>query len=66
MSREQDWRSVILSADPDWARDSRIVPEYEFSSRLNFSATNAQTGHDQFDGRRLFLGDYKTRGPYAP
>lgn len=34
MSRTTTLRALVISLDPDWVRDSRIVREYEFSRRV--------------------------------
>lgn len=58
-SREISWLSIILEADPDFHKDARLVTEYEFTA----PARGDPRTHE--DGKRLFKGDYKTRGPYA-
>lgn len=61
VTRETSWRDLCLKADPDFARNSRIVVEYEFS-------TGRRLGDERIhrSGRRIFEGDYKVRGPYSP
>lgn len=60
-TREIAWRDLCLQADPDFARDSRIVVEYEFS-------VGRRLGDERIhrNGRRIFEGDTKKRGPYQP
>lgn len=61
VTRQIAWRDLCLQADPDFARNSRIVVEYEFTmSRFG--------GDDRIhrNGRRIFEGDYKNRGAYVP
>lgn len=31
-TRTFSWRTLVMQADPEWAHDSRVVPEYEFTS----------------------------------
>lgn len=58
-TKTTDWRSIVLQADPDWNRDRRYVVEYEFNAP---SSGNEQT-HE--GGKRVFRGNYDSRGPYA-
>ena len=62
MSRETTWRNLCVQADPEFNRTSRLVIEYEFS------APGGKIGNERTHeaGRRIFLGDYQTRGPYTP
>jgi hypothetical protein len=55
-----DFRSIIMRADPEFARDSRNQIEYEFSAH-GMGDPRTQDG-----SRRVFRGDTATRGPYAP
>lgn len=55
------WLAQVLQADPEHARDSRTVVEYEFTSR---GPGNNEKTHKE--GKRIFEGDYQRRGPYAP
>lgn len=48
----QTYLSLVLKRDPNWLRNSEEQVEYEFAKPRG--------------GERLFLGFYKTRGPYAP
>lgn len=57
--RETTWRDLVIQADPDHVRDSRIVIEYEFSSP---GGRGRPETHER--GFRVFRGDYKRRGPY--
>lgn len=57
--RETTWRDLVIQADPEFIRDSRIVTEYEFSSP---PGGNPDT-HDR--GFRVFCGDYTKRGGYG-
>ena len=50
--RQKTMRQLVIEADPKWVRDSRVVPEYEFSSEKG--------------APRVFEGDYQKRGPYRP
>lgn len=54
-----DWRSLVVEADPEFNKDSRINIEYEFTSRR----TRTDMTHE--NGMRVFKGDYQTRGAYA-
>ena len=60
-TRETDWRSLVVQADPEHNRTSRYVREYEFTSA-------GRSGPDRTheDGLRVFYGNYDVRGPYAP
>lgn len=55
------WRDLVIQADPDHVRNSRIVTEYEFSSP---GGRGRPETHDR--GFRVFRGDYQRRGPYQP
>ena len=59
--RETNWAAIVAQADPNHARDSRIVPEYRFPA-----PPRGQDPRTHADGMRVFTGDYQTRGPYAP
>lgn len=63
MSRETTWRSIVIQADPEWPRDSQIVPEYPFSGPgpKDPKGYRANTS----DGPNTFLGRTEVRGPYA-
>ena len=67
MSRSIDWRALCVSADPDFARRSTRVPEYEFTapSRAQLKA-DPEADDDRYASVRTFYGNYKTRGAYAP
>lgn len=58
--RTTDWRSMVIQANPDHTRESRIVREYEFT------APGSRDVDDKThqDGKRIFIGDYTKRGPY--
>lgn len=60
VSKEMSWRQLIAKSDPEWARNSKVVTEYEF--------TAAYGGNDAThrNGSRIFEADYRTRGAYAP
>lgn len=62
---ERSWLDIIARADPNHARESRYVIEYEFSAPPGAPRGPhvAQTHHR---GLRVFRGDYQSRGPYAP
>ena len=68
-SRRTNWRALVTAADPDWHRMSNYVPEYEFSSTNpagNMLTQAKQPGHYYQPSQRVFYGNYKERGPYAP
>lgn len=48
------FRQLVVAADPDWVRDSIVVPEYVFGG-----------GRGEKRERR-FTASYRTRGAYAP
>lgn len=48
--RRSNWRTEVIAADPDWARDAYWHVEYKFS---------ASAGED-----REFKADYRHRGAY--
>lgn len=60
MAREVSWLSIVQRADPEHARNSRHVIEYEFTAH--------QGGDDRTHegGMRVFRGNYDVRGPYTP
>ena len=47
------WRQIVISANPQWRKESRRVVEYEFSAS------------DKNGDRRTFSADYQNRGAYA-
>ena len=55
------WRDLVIRADPDHVRDSRINIEYQFTSVSGRGRPETHEG-----GFRVFRGDYKRRGPYKP
>ena len=57
--RRFSWLSLVLQADPEHTRNKRYVTEYEFSSR----GGGSDKTHEE--GKRVFRGNYDTRGPYA-
>ena len=59
--RTTDWRTLVVQADPEHTRKSRIVREYEFTAPSSRSLDDKSYK----DGKRVFEGDYQTRGPYA-
>ncbi len=59
-TRTTNLRALVIAANPNWARDSRIVDEYEFSSAPGGDPKQ------HADGQRVFRGDYQNRGPYSP
>jgi hypothetical protein len=72
MSRETDWRTLCVKADPDFTRKSRITPEYRFSAPGR--RTDPNSGKDgmaseddivEYAGERVFYADYQNRGPYG-
>jgi len=65
MARETTLRALCVQADPDFARMSRFVVEYRFSAPGRSYAGNGSERTHEF-GERIFMGDYQTRGPYAP
>ena len=60
-TRETSWRAMVLQAEPDHVRVSRLVTEYQFSA-----ATRGRDSRTHEDGYRVFKGDYMRRGPYQP
>lgn len=61
MSRHTDWRSLVMQVDPDHARSSNTVVEYEFTSKSRGGDERTHDGQ-----KRIFTGDYRRRGPYTP
>lgn len=59
-TRQYSWLALVQQADPDHARLSRYVIEYEFTAP---GRSNERT-HE--NGMRVFRGNYDRRGPYAP
>lgn len=59
--KQTTWRDLVIQADPDHVRNSRIVTEYEFTAP---GGRGKDGTHEE--GRRVFRGDYKRRGPYRP
>lgn len=51
--RVTNLRAEVMRLDPDYARASEILPEYEFQNRR------------WPGGKRIFEGAYKHRGPYT-
>ena len=43
-SKQIDLRRIVIEADPDWTRDRRVVPEYEFSNGRKFKADYTKRG----------------------
>jgi hypothetical protein len=69
MRRETTWLAMVVEAEPDFYRISRIVPEYEFQSPAvhgyRGEVEPLEGGFTTYEnGKRVFYGDYKTRGPY--
>lgn len=62
MTRSTTWRDLVVRADPDHTRNSRMVIEYEFSAPGRGFGGDDRT-HE--GGQRIFKGDYQTRGPYT-
>lgn len=60
-TRETTWRDMVLRANPDHVRESRLVVEYQFTP-----ATRGRDSRTHEDGYRVFRGDYMRRGPYQP
>lgn len=59
--KQTTWRDLVIQADPDHIRDSRIVTEYQFT------APGGRGNEDTHEhGFRVFKGDYRRRGPYRP
>lgn len=50
-TRTQSWQQMVIKADPDFHKDARILPEYEFSKPRG--------------GYRTFYADYQRRHPYV-
>lgn len=61
MARELTWLSIVQRADPEHARRSRYVTEYEFTSH-----TRGWDDRTHENGMRVFRGNYDVRGPYRP
>ena len=61
MSKSISWHTLCVQADPDHTRDARVVVEYEMSAPARLP--NSEEFHQ--GGRRVFLGDYQSRGPYG-
>lgn len=59
-TRITSWLGMILQSNPDHTRESRYVREYEFTAR---GVGNPKTHEGT---KRVFDGDYQTRGPYRP
>lgn len=59
MARTTNWAALVLQADPEHTRDKRFVDEYEFT------APGGGNDKTHKNGKRVFKGDYQTRGPYA-
>jgi len=57
-SRQTNWHTLVVRADPNFYDLSRNVIEYEFTSH----ASESELTHEA--GLRVFRGDYQTRGPY--
>lgn len=57
------WEALVAQADPDHARKNRDVVEYEFSSPGASRTGNERTHQGT---KRIFMGDYATRGAYTP
>jgi len=62
MSRQIDWNSVVLKADPEHQQNSLNPIEYEFTASARGPAEKPDL-HD--NGLRIFRGHYKTRGAYS-
>ncbi len=58
-TKETDWLALVVQADPDFNKDSRINVEYEFTSRQ----TRTDLTHER--GLRVFRADYQSRGAYS-
>ena len=71
MSRETDWRSICVRADPDFTRKSRVTPEYKFNApgrHANPKGDDPRATDDdiaEHAGERVFYADYQERGPYG-
>ncbi len=61
ITKQQNWKTLVLQADPNHTRDSRVVPEYEFANPPGGDPKK----HEVEGGKRVFKGDYQTRGPYG-
>lgn len=70
MSRTADFRTLVVRADPNHARSSLRVAEYEFSAPSRRAAIPAHPDSDDTTeysrGARVFYGNYQQRGAYAP
>lgn len=64
MVRETLWSTLVIQADPEWPRTSRIVPEYEFTG------TGQKPGslgpyRESDNGKTVFLRDYTRSEIYS-
>lgn len=59
-TKQTNWLALVVQADSEHTKNSRIVTEYEFSS------PGGGDPREHSDGKRIFTGDYQSRGPYAP
>ena len=48
---ERSFKAMVLEADPQWNIDSKIVPDFEFSSRTK--------------PKRVFMANYTARWPFT-
>ena len=62
-TRSTTWRALCVQADPDFNKTSRTVTEYEFQAPTGKSVTGNERTHE--GTKRIFVGDYQTRGPYS-
>lgn len=64
MARESNWRSIVIQADPEWPRNSRIVPEYEFTGP-GPKASSLGGLRESDNGKTVFLRDYTQSAIYS-
>lgn len=60
-TRVIDWQSEVVQANPNHYRDLNHTVEFEFTAR-----PGDQNPRTHENGMRVFRGEYKRRGPYAP
>lgn len=63
--RQITMRQLVARADPNWERDSKIMPEYEFNGDVLRRGDDRGTFRTYKDGKITFFGRYSERGPYG-
>lgn len=64
MPRDQSWRSLVIQADPEWPRTSKVVPEYEFTGSGTIRSSLGPN-RESDSGRTVFLRDYTKSEIYS-